>query len=156
MKKLCFFLTLCLLCSNIALANIFNCEIKSKDLNDNLVAAKIFIEVDNNSSTQIKINNLKNKFYQDSYIKIAEDAYFGKLTIINSTEFLSGGTGEAYNLIVTYNSKKNDTMYFRAFFSENNQKGLVHSLTIKVWEKNMPIYFFLSNKPEIIFKGNCK
>ena len=142
-----------MLYNNFALANIFNCEIKDKDSYGNTVYAKLIIDVDDNSSTKLKIKNLGSQLYDDKDLTLAEDGYIGNLIVMSQVEFLSG---DAYKLFVTHNSKKNGTMYFKAFFTENSTKGLIHSLTINVWEKNMPIYFFLSNKPEFVFKGYCK
>ena len=47
-------------------------------------------------------------------------------------------------------------MFFRGIFSESGVDGLVHSLTIIPWEKNMPIYFYLSDRPKSVIQGSCK
>ena len=142
-----------LLDGNTYAENIFECEINSKDSFGSPIYAQLVVKVDNNSSTKLEIKNFDSKLLKGRNLILAEKGYIGSLSVYDSLEFLPSNT---YTLYVTSNAKKNDTMYFRGFFSVNDAKGLVHTLTINVWEKNMPIYFFISNKPDKAFKGSCK
>ena len=141
-----------LMCSNTYAENVFNCEIIGKTSFDTPVYAKIIIKVNDNSSTKLGINKLESELYKNKNLLLVKEGYMGNIIIIDSTDFIPDGN---YDLFVSFNSKKNDTMYFRGFFSQDSINGLVHTLTINVWEKNMPLYFFISNQPEEIFKGNC-
>jgi len=154
MKKLLSILVLGFLLSGNAYAeNIFDCEIKTKDSFGNPVSAKIVIKVDDNSSARLKTgNNETGKFGEKDFI-LAVDGDRGDLIITSQFNFVKKGS---YDLFVTQNAEKNDNSFLRALFSESSYNGLVHSLTITPWEENMPISFYLSDRPGSVIQGTCQ
>ena len=77
----------------------------------------------------------------------------GKIIITSNGFSLREGS---YDMFVFDNSKKGGNNYFKAIFTEGNFEGLMHTVTIKVWENNMPVYLFLSDQPRKVLKGNCE
>ena len=154
MKKILGIVVLSLLLSGNAYAeNIFDCEIKTKDSFGNPVSAKIVIKVDDNSSARLKTgNNETGKFGEKDFV-LAVDGDRGDLIITSQFNFVKKGS---YDLLVTQNREKDGNSFFRALFSESSYNGLVHSLTITPWEENMPISFYLSDRPGSVIKGICK
>lgn len=154
MKKILVIVVLGLLLSGKAFAeNIFDCEIKTKDSFGNPVSAKLVIKVDHNSSARLKTGNNKTGAFEDRDFILAVNGDRGDLIITSQFNFVKKGS---YDLLVTQNSEKDDNSFFRALFSESSYNGLVHSLTITPWEENMPISFYLSDRPGSVIKGNCK
>jgi len=155
MKKL--FLSILVISSllggNAYAENIFDCEINTKDMPGNPVSAKLVIKVDNNSSARLKTGNNETGVFEDRDFILAVDGDRGDLIITSQFNFVKKGS---YDLLVTQNAEKNDNSFFRALFSESSYNGLVHSLTITPWEENMPISFYLSDRPGSVIKGNCK
>jgi hypothetical protein len=156
MKKL--FLSILVLCSLLggnayANENIFDCEIKTKDSHGNQVSAKLIIRADDDYSAALKTGDGETgKFGEKDFI-LSVGGSRGDLIITTQFNFVPKGS---YDLYVTQNGEKDSNTYFRALFSENGYNGLVHSITITPWEENMPISFYLSDKPQSIIQGNCK
>ena len=142
-----------LLSGNAYAENIFDCEINTKDTPGNPVSARLVIKVDDNSSAVLKTgNNETGKFGEKDFV-LAVDGDRGDLIITSQFNFIRKGS---YDLFVTQNGEKNGNSFFRALFSESGYNGLVHSLTIIPWEENMPISFYLSDKPRSVVQGTCK
>ena len=154
MKKLLGIVVLGLLLSGNAYAeNIFDCKINTTDTPGNPVSARLVIKVDDNSSAVLSTgDNETGKFGEKDFI-LAVGGDRGDLIITSQFNFVPKGS---YDLFVTQNGKKNGASYFRALFSESYYNGLVHSLTITPWEEDMPISFYLSDKPRSVIKGTCK
>ena len=155
MKKLfSTILVLGLLFSGNAYAeNIFDCEIKTKDSYGNPVSAKLIIRADDDYSAALKTGDGETgKFGEKDFI-LSVGGTRGDLIVTAQFNFVPKGS---YDLYVTQNAVKNDNSFFRALFSESGHNGLVHSLTITPWEENMPISFYLSDKPQSVIQGNCK
>jgi hypothetical protein len=155
MKNLLSILTLALFFSGNAYANenIFDCEIKTKDSHGNPVSAKLIIRADDDYSATLKTGDGETgKFGEKDFI-LSVGGTRGDLIVTAQFNFVPKGS---YDLYVTQNAVKNDNSFFRALFSESGHNGLVHSLTITPWEENMPISFYLSDKPQSIIQGNCK
>ena len=155
MKKLLGIIVLGLLLSGKAFAeNIFDCEIKTKDSFGNPVSAKFIIRADDDYSAALKTgDSVTGKFYSNKDFILSVGGNRGDLIITSQFNFVPKGS---YDLYVTQNAVKNDNSFFRALFSESGHNGLVHSLTITPWEENMPISFYLSDRPGSVIKGNCK
>jgi hypothetical protein len=154
MKKLLGIIVLSLLLGGNAYAeNIFDCKIKTKDSFGNPVSAKIVIKVNDNSSARLKTgHNETGKFGEKDFV-LAVDGDRGDLIITSQFNFVKKGS---YDLFVTQNAEKNDNSFLRALFSESSYNGLVHSLTITPWEENMPISFYLSDRPGSVIQGTCQ
>ena len=154
MKKLLSILVFGLLLSGNSYAeNIFDCEIKTKDSHGNPVSAKLIIRADDDYSATLKTGDGETgKFGEKDFI-LSVGGTRGDLIVTAQFNFVPKGS---YDLYVTQNAVKNDNSFFRALFSESGHNGLVHSLTITPWEENMPISFYLSDKPQSIIQGNCK
>jgi len=133
--------------------NIFDCEIKTKDSFGNPVSAKIVIKVDDNSSAILSTGDSETGKYGEKDFILAVGGDRGDLIVTAQFNFVRKGS---YDLFVTQNGEKDSNTYFRALFSESSYHGEVHSLTITPWEENMPISFYLSDKPQSIIQGNCK
>ena len=154
MKKLLGILLLGLLLNGNAYAvNIFDCEIKTKDSFGNPVSAKLVIKVDDNSSAILSTGDSETGKYGEKDFILAVGGDRGDLIITSQFNFIRKGS---YDLFVTQNAEKNDNSFFRALFSESVNYGLVNSLTITPWEENMPISFYLADRPGSIIQGNCK
>jgi hypothetical protein len=155
MKKLLTIIVLGLLLSGNANAeNIFDCEIKTKDSFGNPVSAKFIIRADDDYSAALKTgDSVTGKFYSNKDFILSVGGNRGDLIITSQFNFVPKGS---YDLYVTQNAVKNDNSFFRALFSESGHNGLVHSVTITPWEENMPISFYLSDRPGSVIKGNCK
>jgi hypothetical protein len=133
--------------------NIFDCEIKTQDSYSNPVSAKLIIRADDDYSAVLKTGDGETgKFGEKDFI-LSVGGNRGDLIVTNQFNFIPKGS---YDLYVTQNGEKDGNSYFRALFSENGYNGLVHSITITPWEKNIPIAFYLSDKPQSIIQGNCK
>ena len=155
MKKLfsTIFILGLLLSGNTYAENIFDCEIKTKDSFGNPVSAKLIIRADDDYSAILKTGDGETgKFGEKDFI-LSVGGTRGDLIVTNQFNFVPKGS---YDLYVTQNAVRNDNSFFRALFSESGHNGLVHSLTITPWEENMPISFYLSDKPQSIIQGNCK
>ena len=154
MKKLLSILVFGLLLSGNSYAeNIFDCEIKTKDSFGNPVSAKLVIKVDDNSSAILSTGDSETGKYGEKDFILAVGGDRGDLIITSQFNFIRKGS---YDLFVTQNAEKNDNSFFRALFSESSYNGLVHSLTITPWEENMPISFYLSDRPGSIIQGTCQ
>ena len=154
MKKIFLVLLFGFLFSGNAYAeNIFDCEIKTKDSYGNPVSAKLIIRADDYYSAALKTGDGETgKFGEKDFI-LSVGGDRGDLIITSQFNFIRKGS---YDLFVTQNAGKNDNSFFRALFSESGHNGLVHSLTITPWEENMPISFYLADRPQSIIQGNCK
>ena len=142
-----------LLNGNTYAENIFDCEIKTQDSYSNPVSAKLIIRADDDYSAVLKTGDGETgKFGEKDFI-LSVGGNRGDLIVTNQFNFIPKGS---YDLYVTQNGEKDGNSYFRALFSENGYNGLVHSITITPWEKNIPIAFYLSDKPQSIIQGNCK
>jgi len=133
--------------------NIFDCEIKTKDSHGNPVSSKFIIRANDDYSAALKTGDSQTGKFGDKDFILSVGGTRGDLIITTQFNFVPKGS---YDLYITQNAEKNDNSYFRALFSERGYDGLVHSLTITPWEKNMPISFYLSDKPQSIIQGNCK
>ena len=154
MKKLLSILVFGLLLSGNSYAeNIFDCEIKTKDSFGNPVSAKLVIKVDDNSSAILSTGDSETGKYGEKDFILAVGGDRGDLIITSQFNFIRKGS---YDLFVTQNAEKNDNSFLRALFSESSYNGLVHSLTITPWEENMPISFYLSDRPGSIIQGTCQ
>ena len=154
MKKFIKIITLILLLIPNAYAeNIFDCVIKTNDIAGNQISAKLVITVDAEPSATLKTGDSETGVFGEKDFILSYGSHRGKLIITSESYFLNKGS---YDLFVTYNAEKNSNMYFRGVFSESGFNGLVHSLSINTWEKNMPIYFYLSDRPRSVIQGSCK
>ena len=153
MKKLLAIVVLGLFLSGNAFANIFNCKIDDTDFAGHKSTLKFVIDVnDFNKSTLTTSRFSEFNYTSDDFI-LSSEGYNGKIIITSNGFSLREGS---YNMFVFENSKKGGNNYFKAIFTEGNFEGLMHTITIKVWENNMPVYLFLSDQPRKVLKGNCE
>ena len=153
MKKLLGIVVLGLFLSGNASANIFNCIIDDYDLPGNKVLIDIVIDMDSsNKSNLTTVRRDRLEFTSDDFI-LNSSGYNGKLIITSSSYIIGKGS---YNLYVSANSKKGDSIYFKGIFFESYLSDLIHSVIIEVWSPKMPIYLFLADSPKKVLKGTCK
>jgi len=151
MKKLLVIVVLSLLVSGNTFANIFDCEVNDFGKFDNKVKINFTIVVEDNiQKTLTTVNNNELRFDSDDHVVIT-NGNNGKIIITESNNLISKGS---YDLFVFMNQKKNGTDYFKAIFSQDY--GLIHTLSIDVTEKEMPVYLNSSWDPRQILKGTCK
>lgn len=153
MKKLLGMVVFSLFLSGNTFANIFDCKIN--DFNQFGYKVKINFTIvveDNIQKTLTTVNNNELRFDSDDHIVIS-NGNNGKIIITESSTLISKGS---YDLFVFMNQKKSGTDYFKAIFSQGVYSGLIHTLSIDVTEKDMPVYLNSSWDPRQILKGTCK
>ena len=140
MKKLSLYIFLFLMWCNVGFTENFKCEI-----HPNLT---YIIKVDNfNEQVLATINPETGKFNDNSVIH-----NFGFRVLNGEVIEFRGDSSRIFKLIVLSNSKKGDASSFRGLYFE---EGYVHSIKIKTWEDDVPIYIYNDwTKNEI--KGSCK
>ena len=154
MKKLLAIIVLGLLFSgNAYTENIFDCETDDNDLTANVHKGKLVIKVDDNFEARLKTGDPDTGKYREGDLIMSAPGAVGEVIVTSRVGFVAKGS---YDLFVSSNTKKGDNNYFKGLFVESAVNGLIHSLTINVWEENMPIYIFLSDNPQKVIKGNCK
>ena len=127
--------------------NIFDCE------TNGIPKGKLIIKVDDNSEARLKTGDPDTGEFREGDLIMSAPGARGEVIITSQVGLVAKGS---YDLFVSSNTKKGDNNYFKGLFVESAVSGIIHSLTINVWEENMPIYIFLSDSPQKVIKGNCK
>ena len=134
MKKLLAIIVLGLLFSgNAYTENIFDCETNDNDLPANVHKGKLVIKVDDNFEARLKTGDPDTGKYREGDLIMSASGAVGEVIVTSRVGFVAKGS---YDLFVSSNTKKGDNNYFKGLFVESAVNGLIHPLTINVWEEN--------------------